>query len=795
LGGRRLSPFVGRELELRLLLERLDRARDGLGHVVWITGEPGVGKSRLLFEFRQQVTALGLPCLEGRCASHGAHVPYYLLHDLLRGAWDLPDEPNAVLPIIGNRLRALGHNDVDSAPILSRWLGADVAVPAGVTPETLRQRAFEVLREVLLALASPSACVLVLEDLHWADQGSDEFLVGLLDYVAASRLLIVLSARSGHAMRLADRSFVSRLALPPLSGADSKRLVQAVLAPATSDEAVARIVDRAGGNPFFLEELLWGAEAGGSGAVPETVTAALMARMDRLGPQQRTVLEAAAVLGREVPLPLLAAMPIGQIDLPGVLEALVRAEFLYLQPGSTYVFKHALTLEVAYSRLTLSEQQRLHRAAGRAFETLAPHRLEELAHHWDLTADHLKAIDYALHFAEHATARYALTEAVNALQRALGHCDVLPRGPDRDRRTVTTAMQLALPFTLLGRTAEIKDVLLPRLEMVERLADPALSAPFFFSLTLAADHTADHEAAEAFGARATEDARRAGDRATEGRALVMLSFSSMWTSQLRQGVERARRAIACLEMPVEGFWRGHGLLTESQLLLMLGDLDGARRAADELRSVGQTLGDSRLHAYGLIYLAMGTMMRGDVSDAVHDAKRALSIANDPLARATIGGYVGEIATRAGDIGLAKESLTTALEFVRLAHFRQLEVWDLARLAEAELMGGDLARADAVAREASALANTLGFLYVRGRADHVHGEAALRSGAVSDAIPVLTSAASTFERIEAPYEWVRASLSLASASAASGDAERATRLRGAAMETAARIGMKLVAKVL
>jgi hypothetical protein len=604
---------------------------------------------------------------------------------------------------------------------------------------------------------------------------------------------LVLSARSGHEVRSVDRSFVSRLALPPLNRPDSTTLAQSLLTPATSSEFVSRVVERAGGNPFFLEELLWAAaEGGGPGGVPETVTAALMARMDRLEPAHRRVIEAVAIFGREVSLSLLSAMQIELVDLTGVLEALIRLELLYLQPGPTYVFKHALTQEVAYSRLALAERQRLHRAAGRTFETLAPHRLEELAHHWDRTEDHIKAIDYAVRFAEHATGRYALTEAVNSLQRALSHCDALLPGPDRDRRTVTTAMQLALPFTLLGRTAEIKDALLPRLDMVERLADPALSAPFFFSLTLAADHTADHDASETFGARATEDARRAGDRATEGRALVMLSFSSMWASQLRQGVERARRAIACLDMPLEGFWRGHGLLTESQLLLMLGDLDGAHRAAEELRAVGQTIGDARLHAYGVIYLAMGTMMRGSLSEALRDAKRALSIANDPLARATINGYVGEIATRAGDVALAHESLAMALEFMRRAHFRQLEVWDLARLAETELVRRDLAGADAIAREASALAKTLGFPYVQGRADHVHGEAVLRSGAAADAIPLLASAASTFERIEAPYEWTRATVSLAVALAAAGDIEGASRARGSAMETAERIGIKLVA---
>jgi tetratricopeptide (TPR) repeat protein len=351
-------------------------------------------------------------------------------------------------------------------------------------------------------------------------------------------------------------------------------------------------------------------------------------------------------------------------------------------------------------------------------------------------------------------------------------------------------MQIAVPLTLLGRTREITDVLRPLLPMLEELADPRLSAPFFLSLTLAADHTADHDAAEAFGARAIAEARAYGDRATEGRALVMLSFSSMWASEHRRGVERARRAIDCLEAPAEAFWRGHGLLTESQLLLMLGELEPARRAAEALRALGETVGDRRLQAYGIVYSAMESMTRGDMLTALRDARHALEIASDPLGRATIMGYIGEIALRAGEMALARESLTAALEFVSAAHFRQLQAWDLARLAELELAAGDLVRAEAAARQAAELAEAIGFPYIRARAEHARGQVAAGSGAVPEATQRLTSAASTFERIEAPYEWARATLSRAAAHAADGDNELAARLRREALERAARMGARL-----
>jgi tetratricopeptide (TPR) repeat protein len=475
-----------------------------------------------------------------------------------------------------------------------------------------------------------------------------------------------------------------------------------------------------------------------------------------------------------------------------VLNSLVSLEFFYIQPGPIYVFKHALTHEIAYSRIPRAERQLLHLAAGRALESLAPHRIAELARHWDQTDDHLKAIAYAARFVHQTTARYALSEALTASQRALTHCNAMPPGQDRDRLTLTTAMQVAVPLTLLGRTSEIKDVLQPHLPLVERLDDSRLSAPFFLALTLAADHTADHEAAETFGARAIGEARRYDDRIIEGRTLVMLAFSSLWTSRHRLGVERARRAFECLPSPSEGFWRGHGLYLASQLLLMLGDLKAAIRMAEELREVGDAIGDRRLQAYGLVMSAMEAMIRGDAVAALQGAQDALEVAADPLARANVLGYLGEIASTAGDTSLAKESLMAALDFSRGAHFRQLEAWELARLAEAELCAGDIVSADAVARDAVDLADAVRFPYVRARASQVRGQVAFRSGLVLDAIDLLMSTAAIFERIEAPYEWARTALSLAAAYTVAGHKERGERLREDAFQMATRIGARLPA---
>ena len=234
LGGRRLSPLVGRTHELDLLLDRVRQLDGGHGHVVGIVGEPGIGKSRLAFELRARLQDLGVPCLEGRCLSYGTAVPYLPVTDLLRRAWgiDEADRPERQAAAVRSRLATLGRDTDREAPYLLRLLGIEAGTePLGGSrsPEGLKLGTFDALRQVLLATAQGTRLVLLIEDLHWTDRSSEEFLLSLVDALPGAPILLVVTTRAGYRQPWMDRSYASQLALPHLSTPDSVHLVRSVL--------------------------------------------------------------------------------------------------------------------------------------------------------------------------------------------------------------------------------------------------------------------------------------------------------------------------------------------------------------------------------------------------------------------------------------------------------------------------------------------------------------------------------------------------------------------------------------
>jgi len=315
--GRSLSRFVGRERELAILHELLALTERGEGQAVGIVGEAGVGKSRLIYEFRQRLAGKRVTYLEGHCLSYGHTMPYLPIIDIIRNHCGITesDNPEAITGKMSHSLRALGMDSETWAPYLLHLLGVKEAVErlTVLSPEAIKARVFATLRQMSLH--------------HLAPQ-------------------------------------------------DSLTVVHAVV-PQLPEAVTQMILREAEGNPFFLEELTRAvAEREALApdvAVPDTIQGVITARIDRLPDISKRLLQTASVLGRDVPLRLLRAIWEEPDALDVSLQELQRLEFFYEQVGgedSVYVFKHALTQEVAYASLLISHRQMLHAAAGRALETL-----------------------------------------------------------------------------------------------------------------------------------------------------------------------------------------------------------------------------------------------------------------------------------------------------------------------------------------------------------------------------------------------------------------------------------------
>jgi predicted ATPase len=381
------SPFVGRAPELATLHAVLAQAIGGRGQAVGLVGEPGMGKSRLLTEWCQRLPAHGAAYLQGHCLSYGSATPYRPVLDLLRAHCGITpaDGDDAITAKVRGSLRVVGLAPDTAAPYLLHLLGVEAATAqvAGHSPEAVKARTFAALRQLWLTRSQQHPLVLAVEDLHWSDPTSEEFLVSLVEGLPGAALLVLGTYRPGYRPAWLEKSYATQLGVPPLSTQDSVQVVQTVLQRDTVPPLLTEaLLAKAQGNPFFLEELaqtlveqdeLQGALTSQAAIppsslpalqLPPTVQAVLAARIDRLAPEAKRLLQTAAVIGREVPVPLLQ----GLAEVPAVALQqrhghLQAAEFLYetgLVPEYACTFKHALTQEVAYDSLLWERRRALH---------------------------------------------------------------------------------------------------------------------------------------------------------------------------------------------------------------------------------------------------------------------------------------------------------------------------------------------------------------------------------------------------------------------------------------------------
>ena len=460
----RASTFVGRNRELELLSSRLESAIRGRGQIVGISGEAGIGKSRLIFEFRDSLAGKGVTCLEGQCHSHGTAVPYLPILDVLNAACGIAenDAPAVMADKARTTLLEAGMDLLETAPYLLHLLDIehDAERFAALTPDVTKARIFETLRQLMLRRSRQSPLVVVIEDLHWIDSTSEEYLASLAESLPGTRLLLVCTHRDGYRPSWREKSYVTQISLQPLAPEESLHIVKSVL------EELARTV----------REQIGGATPM---TVPDTVEEVLGGRIDRLAAEERRLLELAAVVGKDVPFRVVHAVSGSPEDvLTRAFERLTSAEFLYetsLGPETEYTFKHTLTHEVAYGRLLPERRRALHARITEAIERLYPTRLadhvERLAHHAFEGEAWAKAHAYLHQAGTKAYSRCAHQEAAACFDRALAALGRLPESRERTERVVDLRFDLRNTLQPLGEFERILECLREAETLARTLGD------------------------------------------------------------------------------------------------------------------------------------------------------------------------------------------------------------------------------------------------------------------------------------------------------------------------------------
>jgi predicted ATPase/class 3 adenylate cyclase len=799
---RGLTQFVGRETELAALLQAVERAATGAGQVVALVGEAGVGKSRLVYELLHVPQTQGWRLLESAAVSYGQAVPYVPVIDLLRrySTVEERDDPRVIRTKVTERVLALDETLQDTLPALLVLLDA---LPEDhpflqLDPPQRRQRTLEALTRVLLRESRIQPFVLVCEDLHWIDTETQALLDRLVESLPTAPLLLLVTYRPEYQHGWGSHTSYTQLRLDPLSAVSADALLQALVGDDRGLTSLKQLlITRTAGNPFFLEESVrtlveTGMVVGTPGAyrltqdvttiqVPATVQAMLAARIDRLAADEKQLLQTAAVLGTEVPVPLLQAIAEGPADvLQRGLTHLQAAGFLdetRLFPERTFTFMHALTHEVAYSSLLTTRRQALHLAAGRALERLYADRLEDvderLAYHYAKTTEADKAVEYLTRFARKAARGYALVEAVTALQEALRHVEHVP-GEARDRRRLDLVMRQARAFTALGRLPETLDLLIREQACVERLQEPRLVGSYHFRLGHTAGLVGDHARAAQHGQRALTVATQCGDTATMSRAYFLLSMEGVWTDQCLQGVTYGQQAITLLEQTGDQGWLGLAYCAVGFNYAGLGELERALAASTRALAIGDALRDARLQSMAAGVSAWAYALQGAWQAGIEAGQRALEQARDPYRTAASMAYLSYAYLEKGDSAAAIPLLEQAAEHQH--QFRMLHhvSWAITWLGEAYSLQGQRVRARDLALQGLAMAKEIGFGLGIGWAQRALGRIALANGALAEAATTLQEALQTFTAMHARAEVARTSLDLAALAQTQGAPERTAR---------------------
>jgi len=494
-----LTRFVGRQNSMAALMEAYEKVRSGSGQVVGIVGEAGVGKSRLLLEFKDRLPQNEFTYLEGRCIHFGGAIAYLPVLDILRSYFGMVEGESEL--IIRNRMveRVLQLDEklqgilIPLEDILS--LKVEDEDYLRLEPKQRRDRIFEALRDLLVRESQNRPLVLAVEDLHWIDKTSEELLDYFIGWLANVRILLILLQRPEYTNRWGSKSYFNRIGLDQLTLKSSAELVEAILGRGeVAPEIRDLILNRAAGNPLFMEELTHTLLENGSIQkkenqyvlmrnpsdlqVPDTIQGIIAARMDRLEENLKKIMQVASVIGREFAFRILQAISGMREELKTHLLNLQGLEFIYeksLFPELEYIFKHALTQEVAYNSLLLKRRKEIHEKIGSAIEDLYAERMEEfyemLAYHYSRSDSLEKALQYLRLSASKATRNNSLWEALRFYKDSLSILKQMPETNLKKKERIEVIISMMPIVRNLGFPEDPMEILQDAERLCEEFQD------------------------------------------------------------------------------------------------------------------------------------------------------------------------------------------------------------------------------------------------------------------------------------------------------------------------------------
>jgi len=497
---RGLTPFVGRERELELLLDGFQRAKLGKGQAFSIVSEAGVGKSRLLYEFRKAVANEDVNFLEGKCLSYSRGVAYHPVIDILKSNFDI-QEGEGDSEVRGKVKRGLEIMKIDELSTLPYLLGLLSVKDSGIdqismSPEAKKERMIEAIKRIVIKGSEIRPLIIAFEDLHWADKSSEDVAKDLLENIPGSRVLLIFTYRPEFVHTWGGKSYHNQLTLHRLSNRESLEMATSILGTKEIERVLeGLILEKTEGIPFFIEEFIKSLKDLKvierkeneyrltidlkQLTIPSTIQDVIMARVDSLPEGAKELLQTGSVIEREFSYPLINHVTgLPEKELLSYLSILKDSELLYergIYPQSTYVFKHALTREVVYDSILAKRKKKLHEEIGNAIGELNKDNLSEhfemLAEHFIKSENYEKGAEYSRLAARKAQKAASFKDAIIHGEKRTACLEKLPRNEDVEKKMIDSRLTLGLYNIQGSYFNEAKEAIEPIIDLAVKHGD------------------------------------------------------------------------------------------------------------------------------------------------------------------------------------------------------------------------------------------------------------------------------------------------------------------------------------
>ncbi|MFC1858855.1 adenylate/guanylate cyclase domain-containing protein [Thermodesulfobacteriota bacterium] len=775
-----LTRFVGRKNSIAALMSAYDLAKSGSGQVVGMVGEAGVGKSRLLLELRNQLPRDEFIYFEGRCLHYGGSMIYLPIVDIMKSYFDIKDGDRefVVRKKIETKVLQLDTEPKNILLSIQELLSVKVQDEAYLQVDSGQRKIwiFEAVRDLLVRESQNKTVVMAVEDLHWIDKTSQEFLSYLIDWLADVKILLILLYRPEYTHPWGSKSHYKRIGLTQLTAKSSAELVQAIL---EGGEVVPEIRDlilsKACGNPLYVEELSHNMLENGTIqrkdhqyiltrnpselVVPDTIQGIIAARLDRVEENLKRIMQMASVIGREFAFRILQTIMEMKEGLKSSLINLQGLEFISqkrLFPELEYIFKHALTQEVAYGSLLKERRKEIHGKIGHAIENLYPENLEEyyelLAYHYTRSDNKNKALEYLDLANQKAIKLNAFEDAMIYFNDGMKLLDTLPDTEANKQRRISMLVNQWMVFELLFKFPEYYELLIRYEAMAIDLGNKALLGSIYAGKGHCEQWFGQLERSGPSLTKGAEFSEAGGNALGVGYAYAQLTWQNLYAGELEKALACNEKALAALKQQFNLQSYVWTMCPAAMASAWLGRYDEAEEQVQEALSIAEEYSDNSLISFAAMMFNYMLTYKGDLQRALEYAELSVQKASAPAARSWAESTLGILLCRLGDFDKGIQILTTYIPIFLSAGFLPGKVIWGTSLGEGYWLAGEYDKAKQTLKDVLKASKQCGMKPYIGTDHRIMGEIAL--------ITEPTQAQSHFEKSIAVFQEIKAENELA-----------------------------------